>query len=87
MNEEVFMLSTLDNPFNPFTEFSKWKKFDEDNNYFSCSLLDRLSFTSETLSDEQNQKILNIAITDIVDDDETAKYIRVRPETVIKVTL
>ena len=82
---DEFMLTTLDNPFNPFKEFEKWKKFDEDNNYVSCSLLDRLSFTSETLSKTQNQKILNTAITDIVDNDETGKYIRVRPETVIKV--
>ena len=27
---DQFMLSTIDNPFNPFVDFDSWKNFDDD---------------------------------------------------------
>ena len=84
---EAYMLTTLDNPFNPFIQFSDWKRFDEDHNYYTCSLLDRLTFTSKDLSDEENFQLLNIQIADIVNDDETANYMMVRQDTKIRATL
>ena len=87
MKQEVYMLTTIDNPFNPFNQFDEWKKFDEDHNYYTCSLLDRLTFTSKDLSDEENFQLLNIQIADIVNDDETANYMMVRQDTKIRATL
>ena len=80
---EAYMLTTLDNPFNPFIEFSDWKRFDEDHNYYTCALLDRLTFTSNNLSDEENTELLNVQIQDIIDDDETANLMKVRKDTKI----
>ena len=78
------MLTTLDNPFNPFTEFDDWPTFDEENEYFTCNLLDRLTFSSKDLSDEENQQLLNMQILDIVENDETSNYIRVLRSTKIR---
>lgn len=78
MNDEALLLTTLDNPFNPFTNFSEWKEFDENKGYFTCNLLGRMSFTSSELNEEQNKRLQNIAIRDIVDDDETGMYIMVK---------
>ena len=54
---DQFMLSTIDNPFNPFVDFDSWKNFDEDQGYNTCEYLslnsDELSFE---FSDSQNQK-------------------------------
>ena len=57
MNDEALLLTTLDNPFNPFTNFSEWKEFDENKGYFTCNLLGRMSFTSSELNEEQNKRL------------------------------
>jgi hypothetical protein len=60
------MLTTIDNPFNPFTHWNEWKRYDEDKKYFSCSYLDRIAKTSYELSDADNQKAIEDAINEIV---------------------
>ena len=37
------MITTLDNPYNPFDSFDKWYSFDTSNGYNTCELLARLS--------------------------------------------
>lgn len=60
------MLTTIDNPFDPFTQWNEWKRYDEDKRYFSCSLLARIALTSYELSDEDNRKAIEEAIDAIV---------------------
>ena len=48
------MLTTFDNPYNPFDEFTSWFMFDEEKGYHSCAYLGRIAKTSEQLSDEEN---------------------------------
>ena len=61
-----YMLTTIDNPYDPFTQFDNWFAFDEQNGYCSCSLLARLALTSNELSDEDNQKAIDDAIDEII---------------------
>lgn len=49
-----FALTTVDNPFDPFTQFDLWYDYDEKLGYHTCSLLGRLARTSGDLSDEEN---------------------------------
>lgn len=51
--KRVYM-STVDNPFDPETQFDDWNKFDEDNDYGTCALLARIIKTSDELSYEDN---------------------------------
>lgn len=55
-NEEDFMLTTFDNPFNPFEEFEAWFKFDMLLGYNSCGLLAREANTNPIQSDELNEE-------------------------------
>jgi hypothetical protein len=48
------MLTTIDNPFDPFEQFTSWLLFDEEKGYHSCSYLGRIARTSDQLSDEEN---------------------------------
>ena len=46
MNEETtltdeFMLTTIDNPFDPFKQFTSWFLYDVEKGYNTCSYLER----------------------------------------------
>ena len=61
------MLTTVDNPYDPFDEWEKWYAFDEQMGYHSCGLLARIALTSNDLSDEENLIEINHAIDTILD--------------------
>ena len=60
------MLTTIDNPFNPFTHWDEWKRYDEDKRYYTCGYLDRIAKTSDELSDADYQLAIEDAITEIL---------------------
>jgi hypothetical protein len=59
-------LTTIDNPFDPFTQFDDWYQFDEEHGYHTCSLLARLAYTSNDLSDKDNEEEIERAMDEIV---------------------
>ena len=61
-----YALTTFDNPYDPFKQFTSWWMFDEEKGYHSCSYLDRIAKTSEELSEEENQKEIERAIDEII---------------------
>jgi hypothetical protein len=60
------MLTTIDNPFDPFVQWDQWKRFDEDMKYFTCNYLARIAKTSDDLSDADYSKAVDDAINEIV---------------------
>ena len=60
------MLTTIDNPFNPFTQWDEWKRYDEDKKYYTCSYLARIAKTSDDLSEADYNKAIDDAIEEIV---------------------
>lgn len=71
------MLSTIDNPFNPFTEWDKWLAYDESQGYYSSNFLARIANYSDDLSDLDQIIEKNRAIDEIIENDVTGKFIRV----------
>lgn len=63
-----FMLTTYDNPFNPFTDFETWWKTDILLGHDCCGLLAQTAFTSEVYSDEINEKETIRAMDEICKD-------------------
>lgn len=61
------MLTTIDNPFDPFTEFDQWYDYDVRHGYNSCSYLARVSSTSYSLPDSINSEEIERAIDEIVE--------------------
>ena len=60
------MLTTIDNPFDPFDDFDNWYNFDMDKGYNSCAYLARIAYTSDALSDAENNQELERAIDEII---------------------
>ncbi len=61
-----YMLTTTDNPYDPFTDYESWNAFDEQNGYNTNGLLARMALTSNELTDEENELAINHAVNDIL---------------------
>jgi hypothetical protein len=60
------MLTTFDNPFDPFEQFDSWFMFDVDKGYNSSSYLARVARTSDQFTDEENDREIERAIDEII---------------------
>lgn len=60
------MLTTIDNPFNPFTQWDDWLRYDEDKKYYTCGYLARIAKVADDLSDEENDRLTEYAIDEII---------------------
>lgn len=60
------MLTTIDNPFDPFEQFASWHQFDLDKGYNSCAYLGRIAKTSEEFTEEENDIEVERAIDEII---------------------
>ena len=59
-------LTTVDNPFDPNTQFDDWLMYDIEKGYNTCEYLARIARTSDQLSDEENEEEINRAIDEII---------------------
>ena len=60
------MITTFDNPYDPFTQFNHWFLFDTEKGYNTCAYLDRVAKVSEEFSDEENNLAIERAIDEII---------------------
>jgi hypothetical protein len=60
------MLTTVDNPFDPYENFDSWFLYDSQKGYNSCAYLSRVAHTSDQLSDYENDREIERAIDEIV---------------------
>lgn len=80
MAEEV-MLSTIDNPYNPFDNFDQWYTFDEmrarqENRPTCCSYLARVDYSSDEVSEAEQIQTMNDIIDEIVQLNISGKFIK-----------
>lgn len=75
--ENECMLSTVDNPFNPFEDFTSWFMFDIEHNYDSCGRLMREANISDDMSSNEENAETERAIDRIVALDPLNIYTKV----------
>ena len=68
------MLTTTDNPYNPFTQFDLWFQFDISKGYNTCAFIDRVANTSDELTDKENDKEIENAMKEIAKETVLAVY-------------
>lgn len=64
-NSEV-MLTTIDNPFNPFEQFTSWFLFDVEKGYNTCSYLARIVHLTEDMTEQERDAENERAIDEII---------------------
>ena len=74
---DEYMLTTSDNPYNPFTNFDEWYAWDVANGYNTCAYLARVSKDSPDISPAQSNTEINNAIDEILEFNLTGNYIKV----------
>ena len=78
--QTVSMLTTIDNPFDPFEDFASWFVYDSMKGYNTCGLLAIKAETSKVYSEDENTFIINDAIDDIVEHDFLKIYKKITKE-------
>jgi len=75
---DTYLLSTIDNPYNPFTHFDEWYAWDAESGYHTPSYLARVTRTSDELSDTDQELAIQYAIDEIVEMNVLGVYVKVR---------
>lgn len=74
------MLTTFDNPYDPFEQFTSWWMFDTDKGYNTCGRLMRLADIRDDMSQEEYDAEIERAMDKLIELDFTNTYTKkVRP--------
>lgn len=77
MAQELHMLTTVDNPFDPFTEFDAWYLWDTTHGYHTSDYLARIVKSSDEMSEADQDLALEQAIDEIVKENILGVYRKV----------
>lgn len=78
------MLTTNDNPFNPFEDFDPWFRFDTEKGYNSCSRLMRIAKVEDFYSEEETEAEIERAIDIIIEQDFLDIFKKVKKELTLE---
>ena len=75
------MLTTIDNPFDPFEQFTSWLMFDIEKGYNSCSYLARIVNLSDDMTQKEMDEEIDRAIDEIITLNPLGIYIKATRQT------
>ena len=62
-------ITTFDNPYDPFDQFTLWFLFDVEKGYNTCSYLGRIVKLSEDMTQKEEDEEVERAIDQIIEND------------------
>ena len=75
------MVTTIDNQYNPFTQYEEWFALDATLGYHTPALLARYVFSSDELSDEDQSTAILDGIEQLIRDNPLGVHKKVTPES------
>ena len=60
------MLTTFDNPYNPFDDFTLWMMYDKEHGYDTCERLARIAKLSDDMSQDEVDAETDRAMDEII---------------------
>lgn len=70
-------ITTIDNPFDPFNDFTSWFNYDVENGYYTCSKLARLTNVTDDMSSIEEEAEIERAIDRLIEIDPLDIYKKV----------
>lgn len=74
---EQAMLTTIDNPWSPFTHWDEWLSYDNTAGYHTTALLARVVVSSDELSEADDELAINYAIDEIIRENVSGVHVKV----------
>lgn len=74
-------ITTIDNPFNPFDDFTSWLMFDIEKGYYSHQKVARLTHLTDDMTQKEECEEVERAIDRLIEIDPLDIYIKVIRET------
>ena len=75
--ENTCMITTFDNPYDPFEQFTSWFLFDVEKGYNTCQYLDRIAHYNDEMSEQEADLENERAIDEIIKYDVLNMYKKV----------
>lgn len=75
---EAWFVTTIDNPFDYFTQFDEWYRFDTEKGYDTCNYIARITRASNNMSERDKVEAINEAVDEIIRLNITGKYKKIR---------
>jgi hypothetical protein len=72
-----YMLTTVDNPFDPFTRFDEWLAYDTQKGYHTTAFLARIAKVSSDLSEADQAIAIRDAIDEIITENVSGMWVKV----------
>ena len=80
--DRLVAITTFDNPFNPFTQFTEWLLFDKEKGYNTCEYLARIAKVEDNLSQQEYNRAVVQAIDSIIKTDPFNIYKKITNNSV-----
>lgn len=75
-------LTTFDNPFDPFDDFTSWWMFDVEKGYNTCGYVDRIAHVTDDMTQKEANEEIERAIDEILLHNPLNIYKKVQREIV-----
>ncbi len=73
-----YMLTTMDNPYDPFTQFDEWLSYDMQAGHNTAGMLARIARDTDELSDGDQHMLIQEAIDEIVRENVSTMWMKVK---------
>ena len=74
-------LTTIDNPFDPFDDFTSWFMFDIEKGYYTCSKIARLTKVTDDMTEKEESEEVERVVDRLIELDPLDIYKKVVRET------
>lgn len=73
------LLTTIDNPYNPHTDYYNWFIWDTSHHYNTLQKLGAQSFDDDNISDEEQDELYDVIANEIINNDDLGIYCLIEP--------
>lgn len=82
--ETDYRLTTFDNPYDPFDDFTSWFLYDVGKGYNTCGYLDRISNVTDDMTQKEVNEEIERAIDEIIEINPLNMYKKVERKVEIE---